>query len=119
VFCGRERISESDAKIESVGELGPFILHLTVDTSGAGFRTRPCYFARLEGPGVVLTGVGDDRYLVDGFTSLSIPETHQLTRFELTFVGFVFGLQGNEPKVETAGETVLQKWQVEWIGFEG
>jgi hypothetical protein len=117
VSCGREPLSE--ATVESFAEDELFILRVTVDTSAAGFRTRPCYFASLTGPRLLSTDDTNNRYVVDGLTSVSIPETHQLTRFELTFVGFVFLLQGNEPPLTVATAAVQDTWQVDWIGVEG
>jgi hypothetical protein len=115
VSCGR--VSLEDAEITAVDESTRFLMSVPVDTSSAGFRTNPCYFASLVGPRVFAPPDGDQDFIVDGITSISIPPANPLTRFDLHFVGFVFGLTAASP--ELLSDRLREAWQVEWIGVEG
>jgi hypothetical protein len=115
VSCGR--VSLEDAEITTVDETTRFLMSVPVNTSSAGFRTNPCYFASLVGPRVFPPPEGDQDFIVDGITSVSIPPANPLTRFDLHFVGFVFGLPAATP--ELLSDRLREAWQVEWIGVEG
>jgi hypothetical protein len=118
VTCGHASLA--DAVVESTaatGNLRIFAIQVTVDTTGAGFRTRPCYFANMTGPRLVSDG--GVTYFIDGFTSVRIPETHPLTRVIVEFVGAIVEVAGGLPSAKVVEQTVRTEWQVDWIGVEG
>jgi hypothetical protein len=119
VACGRESFEKATFERiggDSNGDNG-FVARMSVDTTSAGFRTRPCYLVSVTGPrtfplpGEELTAT----YLVDGTTSILIPDDRQLTRFEFQMICFLIagGTTGQ------AIEDVQRAWHVEWIGVEG
>lgn len=115
VNCGRAGLE--DAEFTFIGEARRFLMSVPVDTSAACFRTQPCYFASIVGARAFPPPEGDQDFVVDGITSISIPPATPLTRFDLELVGFVFGLAGaTEASLE---ELLREAWRVEWIGVEG
>jgi hypothetical protein len=121
VACGRAPLSEATVQTSDPGESPEILaLRIGVDTSSAGFRTRPSYFVNLTGPRIVTTtGGGGATYVVDGFTSLLIPEALPLTQFIVEFIAAVFPLSGTPPAIKTVAAAILTDWQVDWIGVEG
>jgi hypothetical protein len=122
VTCGQESLEE--AVFEPVFEGDALRVRLTVDTSSAGFRTRPCYFASFVGPRIFNSADFPDtdstgQFLFDGLTSLSMPAEQSLTRFDIEILAFPFPLTGSIPDMEELPETIRRVWQVDWIGVEG
>jgi hypothetical protein len=115
VTCGHQSLQ--GAAIEPQDDGDRFFLRLTVDTSSGGFRTEPCYFVSVAGPRVFPAGAGS--FLVDGITSVSIPQARPLSRFDLQFLGFVFPIGGPGVGIEIAIEAIREAWRVDWIGVEG
>jgi hypothetical protein len=121
VTCGQESLE--NAIIEPV-EGDALRLRLTVDTSSAGFRTRPCYFASFVGPRLFNSADfpntdSTGTFLFDGLTSLSISAEQSLTRFDIEMIGFAFPLTGSTPAIEDLPAVLKSAWQVDWIGVEG
>jgi hypothetical protein len=121
VACGHESLESATFELidddDTENEDNGFIARMSVDTTSAGFRTRPCYFVSVTGPRVFpLPAEGPTaRYLVDGITSLLIPDDRQLTRFEFEMFCFLIvgGTRGQ------AIEDIQKTWHVDWIGVEG
>jgi hypothetical protein len=105
-----------DATFEPSQEVFGLTLH--VDTSSAGFRTRPNYFVSVTGPRVLATS-GGDRFLLLVVSSVVIPEARQLTAFTLEIMAVIFDIGGAPVPAGAAFEAIRDVWRVEWIGIEG
>jgi hypothetical protein len=56
---------------------------------------------------------------VAGLTNFTIPPDRPLTRLDVQFVGFVFGVSGSSPGISAVTTAVRETWHVDWIGVEG
>jgi hypothetical protein len=116
VTCGRASLADATF-VTSDGEAEVFLFTLAVDTASAGFRTRPSYFTTVAGSRLIQ--VGASSVLVAGLTSFIIPPDRALTRLDVQFVGFVFGVSGSSPAISDVTNAVRETWHVDWIGVEG
>ncbi|ANZ28482.1 hypothetical protein A4U64_26690 (plasmid) [Rhodococcus sp. WB1] len=94
-----------------------------IDTGQAGFRTVPCYFARIDG--IRLFTIGDMReesstIILDGQLSIVEPTP---TGFRVRVIVLEFthgdGDRDAEQRLSSVAELIADKWTVGWMGVEG
>ena len=114
VACGR---SDSDGWVVHVTNNGIELVY-EVDTSAAGFRTEPCYFAHLSGSRLFKAKA--TTLVLEGFTSVA-DATADGFRFSFFIPAMLLQLAGDADDVKavsTAAAFEKQGWFVEWLGVE-
>jgi hypothetical protein len=105
-------------KLDSKGDIDPKGL-VTIDTSAAGFQTRPCYFANLIGDRTL--GLAGGQGSMEPLLGISSPAA-ELARFQLSVVIPRFFLLDTAEIIRDALNARQAdpqgRWQIEWLGVE-
>jgi hypothetical protein len=106
----------------------PIDVYARIDTRCAGFRTTPCYWARIEGPRLIATGPAGEHEgrLVGYLDALIRIEEPTATSFEIhltpVFASFLGQVEVSARSGEIASQPVIcqiLEWAVVWKGVEG
>jgi hypothetical protein len=112
--CGR---TDSDGWVVVVTTNGIELMY-DVNTTSAGFRTEPCYFAHVAGSR--LFKPKEATVVVEGFPSIS-NATAAGFRFSFFIPGIILQLAGDAEDVKALSKAAAfekQGWFVEWLGVE-
>jgi hypothetical protein len=118
VASGRTEVEGWTVEVRS--RLG-IVLSRTVDTSNAGFRVRPTYFADILGEREFnLTGVGGGApTLLDGFVSVFGAEPAEFLVSVLLPLPVPAAAAAERLRAEIEAQIVVNAWRVQWMGIEG
>lgn len=106
------RLTAADT-LPDLDNLGTLKLTATINTSAAGFQATPFYVARLMGPRIFTEF--EDTFLADALINLTTDPAPAPRQFTIEIFPF---FSSSASGLEVSASTVVDAWQVAWMGIE-